>query len=91
MSVGVLFLCQNRGYNTAVRGQMAEVLPTVCPCSAGLLAGICWKKSQKSLLFPMGEGEPWLQMTGALYIPRCRCFDRKRSFTFPLNIYSCDL
>ena len=31
---------------SSLRGQIAEVLPTVCPRSAGLLAGICLKKSQ---------------------------------------------
>ena len=37
----------------AVQGQTAEVLPTVCPHSLGLLAGICWKKT-KSPLVPLG-------------------------------------
>ena len=39
-----------------VQGQIAEVLPTVCPCSKGLLAGICWKKSQRLCYFPWVEG-----------------------------------
>ena len=30
-----------------------EILPSVCPHSTGLLAGICWKESQKS---SNGEG-----------------------------------
>ena len=38
--------------------QTAKILPTVCPRSTGLLAGICWRIS--------GWTGPWLQMTGAL-------------------------
>ena len=41
-------------------GKMAVVLPTGCPRSVGLLAGICWTKSQSP------RYTPGLQMTGAL-------------------------
>ena len=45
-------------------GERAVVLPTGCPCSAGLLAGICRTKVKVPAI-PRGWG-PWLQMTSAL-------------------------
>ena len=33
-------------------GLIAEILPSVHPRSAGLLAGICWKESQSPRYFP---------------------------------------
>ena len=39
-----------------MQGQITRGLLAVCPCSAGLLAGICWKESKKFPLFPMGVG-----------------------------------
>ena len=48
VSLGFLFLSKNSRDkdNTAVQCQITEVLPPVCPCNAGFLAGLCWKKSQ---------------------------------------------
>ena len=71
MSAGVLFLHQisgdysSVGSNTAVPGQKAEILPLFVPRSAGLLAGICWKKCQSPHYSPW-IGGPWLQLTDAL-------------------------
>ena len=41
------------------------VLPTVCPRSVGLIAGIFWTKSQSPRYSPgvVGGGGPWLQKT----------------------------
>ena len=36
--------------------KMPVVLPTGCPCSVGVIAGICWMQSQKSPLFPRAGG-----------------------------------
>ena len=49
--------------------QKAVVLPTSSPHRVGLLAGICWTKSQSPHYFrysPGLGGGPWLQMTSAL-------------------------
>ena len=47
-------------------GKRAVVLPTGCPRSAGLLAGICRTKVKVPAI-PLGwGGVPWLQMTSAL-------------------------
>ena len=46
-------------------GERAVVLPTGCPRSAGLLAGICRTKVKVPAI-PRGGG-PWLQMTSALF------------------------
>ena len=46
-------------------GKRAVVLPTGCPRSVGLLAGICRTKV-KCPAIPRGWGGPWLQITSAL-------------------------
>ena len=51
-------------------GKKPEVSPTICPHSAGLLAGILEEKS-RSLLFPVGCVGPWLQITDALLAEVC--------------------
>ena len=62
-----LFLHQNSGayssagLNTAVQGQIAVFLLTVCPRSVGLLAGIYWKNSQSS------RCSPWVCAWGRCY------------------------
>ena len=52
---------------TDCEGKRAVVLPTGCPRSAGLLAGICRTKVKVPAI-PRGWGGPWLQMTSALSI-----------------------
>ena len=47
-------------------GERAVVLPTGCPRSAGLLAGICRTKVKVPAI-PRGWGGAWLQMTSALW------------------------
>ena len=42
---GVCFCAKIAGI-TAERDQIVEVLPTICPHSAGVLAGIRWKKRE---------------------------------------------
>ena len=42
-----------------LRGQLAVVLPAVCPRSVVLIAGIFWTKSQSPRYSP-GVGGPWL-------------------------------
>ena len=65
---GAVFWRQNSGhYSSAgfvqvVRGQVVEVIPTVCLRNAGLLAGIAGRKV-KVLTIPRGCGGMWLQMT----------------------------
>ena len=62
-----LLYMQNRQCNEIIkncRGNTAVVLPTGCPCSAGFLAGVCWKKVKVSAI-PRGL-RAWLQMTGVL-------------------------
>ena len=51
--------------NSRLRGKTAVVLPTSSPRRVGLLAGICWTKSQVPAI-PRGWGGAWLQMTSAL-------------------------
>ena len=54
------------GFIPAVWGKITGVLPTVWPCSAGLVAGICWKKNRKTH-YSAWVGGAWLQMTGVLF------------------------
>ena len=48
VSVGFLFICQSSRdeNNTAVGCQIAEVVPTVCPCSAGFLVRLYGRESK---------------------------------------------
>ena len=41
---------------TAGQETLSGVLPNGRPCSAEILAVVCWMKSQKSPLFPGTEG-----------------------------------
>ena len=54
--------------NSRLRGKTAVVLPTSSPRRVGLLARICWTKSQSPRYSP-GLGGPWLQMTSAIGEP----------------------
>ena len=48
-SAGVLFFLDEKLHmvkHNRLQGQIAVVLPTVCPRSVGLIAGIFWMKSQ---------------------------------------------
>ena len=49
-------------------GKRAVVLPTGCPCSAGLLAGICRTKAKVPAIPRGWGGGAWLQMTSALQL-----------------------
>ena len=56
VSAGVLFWHwdNSKDFTNCMQSQIAEILPTFCSRSAGLLAGICWKKRQSPLSVPMG-------------------------------------
>ena len=67
--LGFCFLVENTGITVAhgktMRGQIAVVLPTVCPRSVGLIAEIFWTKSQRSPRESRGGGGRGY-MTGAI-------------------------
>ena len=60
-------------------GKRAVVLPTGCPRSAGLLAGICRTKVKVPAI-PREWGGPWLQMTSALRLQMADLKDDRSSY-----------
>ena len=47
----------DKNKTAALQSQIAEVLPSVCPRSAGLLEGICWtEETSKVPAIPCGWG-----------------------------------
>ena len=50
------------------RGLIAEILPSVSPHSAGILAGIGWKGRLSPRYFSGGGGCGLIQMTNALLL-----------------------
>ena len=70
-------------------GKRAVVLPTGCPRSAGLLAGICRTKV-KSPRYSLGVGGPWLQMTSALLGKHSEAVSSTECILFASNIHYLD-